>query len=175
MSWEEIDAATLRDWLCSEVLPQSLGAEIEDVANQALLALFDAIDKGKKIDNKRAYLRGIARYMVFDHWAAARRSSRAEELREPSAPRFDGALQMRFWFAVRSFYQTDSRCARWGCARICDHDFLGVPYDELASRLGMTVDSVKKRNSRCKQRLIDIGHRNPELLAIWSLVGGRST
>ncbi len=156
----------LRRWLCRQVIPSWLGAEVDDVANEALLALLDA----EGVTHERAYLRGVVRNLVAGHCRRQRVQRDGQLWVAPPANPAGSALRSRAYFAIMGLYESDRQCQDAGCAELAAHDFAGESFASIAKRLGISEAAARQRYCRCKKRLKALGQQDPELFVLRSFL-----
>lgn len=120
-------------------------AEAEDVADEAIARLAGAISAGERIDSVMAWLHRAALRIAVDRaraWVRRRRepwqreASRRRAPPDPATALESTELRERLWHAILELpeRQRDALVLR---------QMEGVGYDEVASRLGVTVSTAR--------------------------------
>ena len=127
-----------------------------DLASELTQRVFEVLlhKRDEIVENVRAYLRGIARRKVLEHFRGRRPTSEGEDAVEglPTpgdgvatllARRQDVALLAR---ALRSLPEEDQRLLLWAYAD-------GLPQREIGERLGLSKQQVNGRIDRARDKL----------------------
>jgi RNA polymerase sigma-19 factor, ECF subfamily len=121
--------------------------DVEDVAQEVYLRLL-GVEESRAVRDPLAYLFGIARYVVADYFAATGAAFDTEdcerEQREPSSPQLSEEAHLNLCQQIdRALAQLPNIQA--AVLLLTKRD--GFSYEEVAARLGITVDMVHKHFS----------------------------
>lgn len=126
----------------------------EDLAAETFMGAVDAINRGVVQTVTTAWLIGIARHKLVDHWRRQSREERrltaiAGELRDEEADPWEVVLDRNLAEAVLARLSTPYRMAL--TLRYLD----GLPVAEVADHMDRSLGSAEKLISRAKQSFRD--------------------
>jgi RNA polymerase sigma-70 factor (ECF subfamily) len=164
---------TEREQLLQELRPGSFAiayrmlgsvSEAEDVVQEALLRLHQALEKGERIASPRAYLATVTTRLAIDELRSARiRRERyvGEWLPEPvltdelEDPARQAEMADSLSIAMLVLLESLSPEQR---AVLLLHDVFDYPYEEIAGIVGKNEDNVRQLASRARRH---VGERRP--------------
>ncbi len=130
---EEARKAVIR-WAAERV-----GPDAEDLAQEAVARVLAARAEGKAIGNVRAYLFGIARHLVMDHFRARKALPLKQDVAAPEQERRETVALMAVLRKAARATQDPQTAIRMATL----HYLKGMPLRAVAQKVGRSYDAVK--------------------------------
>ena len=159
-----------RDQLLAELRPRAfdiayrmLGsvAEAEDVVQEALLRVHDALEQGQEIESPAAYIATVTTRLALDELRSARvrrESYVGEWLPEPlitgPADETSRDAELASSLSIAFLVLLESLSPEQRAAFLL-HDVFGYPYEEIAAVIGTSEDNTRQLAARARRHIAE--------------------